>query len=221
SWRRPSARGRTGPARRADRVARSGARAGAVRRAGRRARPPRRHRAGRHPRSQPGGARGRSPDPPPPRPGGGRRRAGRGALLAGGGRRVRGADARGCAAGRRAVRGPGGHVIARLTATRLIAAVLACAGVLALAMLAALLLDIDVAHGSRLRLYALADLGDARFLDYRLPRVLGGALVGACLAGAGCAFQAVLRNPLAEPYALGVSSGASLAAFIAIQVGLD
>jgi iron complex transport system permease protein len=112
-------------------------------------------------------------------------------------------------------------VIARLTATRLVAAVLACAAVLALAMLAALLLDIDVAHGSRLRLYALADLGDARFLDYRLPRVLGGALVGACLAGSGCAFQAVLRNPLAEPYALGVSSGASLAAFLAIQLGID
>jgi iron complex transport system permease protein len=112
-------------------------------------------------------------------------------------------------------------VITRLTGARLAAAVAACAVAAGLAILAALLLDIDVAHGSRLRLYALADLGDARFLDYRLPRVLGGALVGACLAGAGCAFQAVLRNPLAEPYALGVSSGASLAAFLAIQLGID
>jgi iron complex transport system permease protein len=110
---------------------------------------------------------------------------------------------------------------ARLTAGRLAAAVAACAAIAALAVLAALLLDIDVAHGSRLRLYALADLGDPRFLDYRLPRVLGGALVGACLAGAGAVFQAVLRNPLAEPYALGVSSGASLAAFVAITLGID
>lgn len=111
--------------------------------------------------------------------------------------------------------------LARLTAARLAAAVAACAAVAALAILAALLLDIDVAHGSRLRLYALANLGEPRFLDYRLPRVLGGAMVGACLAGSGCAFQAVLRNPLAEPYALGVSSGASLAAFVAIQLGID
>ena len=111
--------------------------------------------------------------------------------------------------------------LARLTAARLAAAVAACAAVAALAILAALLLDIDVAHGSRLRLYALATLGEPRFLDDRLPRVLGGAMVGACLAGSGCAFQAVLRNPLAEPYALGVSSGASLAAFVAIQLGID
>jgi iron complex transport system permease protein len=112
-------------------------------------------------------------------------------------------------------------VIARLTVARLVGAVAACAALAAVAILLALLLDIDVAHGSRLRLTALSDLGEQRFLDYRLPRVLGGALVGACLAGAGCAFQAVLRNPLAEPYALGVSSGASLAAFVAIQLGID
>jgi iron complex transport system permease protein len=109
----------------------------------------------------------------------------------------------------------------RLTGARLLAAIAVSAAVLALAILGALLVDIDVVHGGRLRLYELADLGDTRFREYRLPRVLGGALVGACLAGAGCAFQAVLRNPLAEPYALGVSSGASLAAFLAIHLGID
>jgi iron complex transport system permease protein len=54
----------------------------------------------------------------------------------------------------------------------------------------------------------------------RLPRVLAALLTGAALATAGCAFQAVLRNPLAEPFTLGVSSGASLAAVIAIRLGV-
>ena len=44
----------------------------------------------------------------------------------------------------------------------------------------------------------------------RLPRVLLGALVGAALAAAGVALQALLRNPLAEPFVLGVSGGAAL-----------
>jgi len=44
----------------------------------------------------------------------------------------------------------------------------------------------------------------------RLPRILLAAMVGAGLATAGAAFQALLRNPLADPYILGISSGASL-----------
>jgi iron complex transport system permease protein len=44
----------------------------------------------------------------------------------------------------------------------------------------------------------------------RLPRVLLGSLVGAALALAGAAFQSLLRNPLADPYVLGVSTGASM-----------
>lgn len=44
----------------------------------------------------------------------------------------------------------------------------------------------------------------------RLPRVLLGSLVGAALAAAGTAFQSLMRNPLADPYVLGVSTGASL-----------
>jgi iron complex transport system permease protein len=54
----------------------------------------------------------------------------------------------------------------------------------------------------------------------RLPRVLAGAVSGAGLAASGVAFQALLRNPLAEPYTLGVSSGASLGAALAIRFGL-
>lgn len=48
--------------------------------------------------------------------------------------------------------------------------------------------------------------------DIRLPRVLLGLLVGASLALAGAAFQGLLRNPLADPYTIGVSSGAALGA---------
>ena len=61
----------------------------------------------------------------------------------------------------------------------------------------------------------------AIFLDVRLPRILLAAIVGAALAGAGTAFQAVLRNPLADPYILGVSGGAALGAaiFTAISGG--
>src|SRR5690606_40541576 len=49
-------------------------------------------------------------------------------------------------------------------------------------------------------------------MKIRLPRVILAGLVGASLALAGAAFQGLLRNPLADPYTLGVSSGASVGA---------
>lgn len=51
----------------------------------------------------------------------------------------------------------------------------------------------------------------------RLPRILVAAVVGASLALAGSAFQSLLRNPLATPYTLGVSAGATLAAVVAMR----
>jgi iron complex transport system permease protein len=54
----------------------------------------------------------------------------------------------------------------------------------------------------------------------RLPRVFLGFLVGCCLASVGVALQALLRNPLADPYVLGVSSGAALGVSIAVLVGV-
>jgi iron complex transport system permease protein len=57
-------------------------------------------------------------------------------------------------------------------------------------------------------------------LELRLPRALVAALVGAGLASCGLAFQALLRNPLASPYLLGVSGGGSLGAVIAILLGV-
>jgi iron complex transport system permease protein len=52
-------------------------------------------------------------------------------------------------------------------------------------------------------------------LNIRLPRILLGTFVGAALAVAGTSFQALLRNPLADPYVLGISSGAALGAIFA------
>ena len=55
--------------------------------------------------------------------------------------------------------------------------------------------------------------------DIRLPRVAMGIVVGATLAVAGAAYQAVFRNPLADPYLLGVSSGAGLGVTLAVVAG--
>ena len=57
------------------------------------------------------------------------------------------------------------------------------------------------------------------FFVARLPRVIAAALVGSTLAAAGVVFQALLRNPLATPFTLGVSAGASLGAMLAILFG--
>lgn len=56
-------------------------------------------------------------------------------------------------------------------------------------------------------------------MQVRLPRVLLGLLVGAALAIAGAAFQGVLRNPLADPFTLGVSSGSAVGAATLIFFG--
>jgi iron complex transport system permease protein len=53
-------------------------------------------------------------------------------------------------------------------------------------------------------------------LQVRLPRILLGFLIGASLSLAGTAFQGLLRNPLADPYTIGVSSGAAVGATLAI-----
>ena len=52
--------------------------------------------------------------------------------------------------------------------------------------------------------------------DLRLPRIVLGILVGAALSVAGASYQALLRNPLADPYVLGVSSGAAVGSILAL-----
>ncbi|MBN1804249.1 MAG: iron ABC transporter permease [Sedimentisphaerales bacterium] len=59
------------------------------------------------------------------------------------------------------------------------------------------------------------------FVGVRLPRIILAGLVGAALACSGVVFQALLRNPLADPYILGISSGAGLGVIIAVISGFD
>ena len=72
---------------------------------------------------------------------------------------------------------------------------------------------------------ALYGSGDATSVaivrDLRLPRVVLGALVGAGLGASGAALQGSLRNPLAEPYLLGVSGGAAVGAVIVFALGFS
>ncbi|WP_309238375.1 FecCD family ABC transporter permease [Actinoplanes aureus] len=62
-------------------------------------------------------------------------------------------------------------------------------------------------------------LSDQIIWQYRTPRVLLAALAGAGLAVAGVCLQALVRNPLADPYVLGISSGASLGAVLVLSYG--
>lgn len=59
------------------------------------------------------------------------------------------------------------------------------------------------------------------FWRLRLPRIVLSVMVGASLSVCGAAYQSVFRNPLTDPYILGVSSGASLGAAVAIIAGLQ
>ena len=61
---------------------------------------------------------------------------------------------------------------------------------------------------------AAAGTAERIVLSLRLPRALLGCLVGGALSSSGVAFQALLRNPLADPYILGVSAGAAVGALI-------
>ena len=62
----------------------------------------------------------------------------------------------------------------------------------------------------------LSPADEAILWDIRIPRVVLGALVGAMLATAGASYQGVFRNPLADPYLLGVAAGAGLGATLAV-----
>jgi len=67
----------------------------------------------------------------------------------------------------------------------------------------------------KLSFFELNEQQQTILYDIRLPRILLGASVGASLALAGAGLQALLRNPLAEPYLLGVSNGAALGTMLA------
>ncbi len=93
--------------------------------------------------------------------------------------------------------------------------------IIAVSLLAALVLVLVLAAllgAERLPLFDLNEQQQSILFDIRLPRILLGACVGASLAVAGAGLQSLLRNPLAEPYLLGVSNGAALGTMVAFVV---
>jgi iron complex transport system permease protein len=107
---------------------------------------------------------------------------------------------------------------------RLLATVAGFGALTAAVCLTAPLIGSTPIHLSRVfdRTIPFADNVDAQvFFVARLPRVLASALVGSAFAIAGVVFQAFLRNPLASPDTLGVSSGATLGAVVVITFHID
>ncbi len=86
--------------------------------------------------------------------------------------------------------------------------------ILIAALVVALLIGLSIGSES-VSFLNLTEQQRAILFDIRMPRVFLGACVGASLAVAGAGLQALLRNPLAEPYLLGVSNGAALGTMIA------
>jgi iron complex transport system permease protein len=106
----------------------------------------------------------------------------------------------------------------RLTAGRLVRDLLVLSGVLVAGFVFALQVG---EHPVSLR-RAFADPGSidaAIVFQLRMPRAALAALVGAALASTGATLQALLRNPLADPFVLGVSGGAALGATLALAAG--
>lgn len=69
--------------------------------------------------------------------------------------------------------------------------------------------------------YGPAPPEDAILFSIRFPRIIFAGIVGSSLSVAGVVFQALLRNPLADPYILGISGGSAVGAIIGILVGTD
>ena len=88
-------------------------------------------------------------------------------------------------------------------------------GIALFVLLAIALLGAFYFGSEKLDFFSLTEAQQTIFWDIRLPRVLLGATVGASLALAGASLQSLLRNPLAEPYLLGVSNGAALGTMLA------
>ena len=110
----------------------------------------------------------------------------------------------------------------RLTMAALVAAL--CVGVLVAGVVGAAGLSLGEAfrafaglirHGTDAT-GSFPDWAPRLLLDLRLPRIALALITGAALSTAGASFQGVFRNPLAEPYLLGVSAGAGLGATVAI-----
>ena len=95
-------------------------------------------------------------------------------------------------------------------------------GILLVALLVSLLTGTTVTELKTLLSWSAAGVDGQKtwtiILAYRLPRTLLAAIAGAGLASAGVVFQGVLKNPLADPYLIGIAAGGSLGAVVSITV---
>ncbi|MFZ5444830.1 MAG: FecCD family ABC transporter permease [Myxococcota bacterium] len=105
------------------------------------------------------------------------------------------------------------------SAGRFVAAMAACVVVAVVAFGLAVALGEQPLSWAEVRTPGSA--GELIFFSLRLPRVVLAALVGAALAAAGAMLQSLLRNPLADPFVLGVSGGAALGATVALALGVS
>jgi iron complex transport system permease protein len=112
-----------------------------------------------------------------------------------------------------------------LTFRRWVLVVAGLAAVLAIVGLLAAALGTGLSFGESISALFRPDGGERSAYQImwlvRLPRVCLAVVVGAALSVAGASFQAIMGNPLAEPYILGLSSGAALGAVLATFMGLD
>jgi iron complex transport system permease protein len=122
------------------------------------------------------------------------------------------------------------QVRAVFRSNRHVAVLTALLGLLALSMFVATILgkaSIPLPEMARMLLNRLAvfdfeptwrAVDETILFQIRLPRVIGGAVVGGALATAGVLFQGLFRNPMADPYIIGTSAGAALGATIAMML---
>ena len=80
---------------------------------------------------------------------------------------------------------------------------------------------IQAVLGFQVQALNVDEVSEAIIFQVRLPRVLLASLVGGSLAVAGAIFQGIFKNPMADPYVIGVSSGAALGASLVIVLGVD
>jgi iron complex transport system permease protein len=113
----------------------------------------------------------------------------------------------------------------RLTAGRLLISLAVCAVACAAIAIAATLIGRANERGGAWELLPLSSLDSHAPMHVifvlRSKQVFESLFVGAALGAAGCALQALLRNPLADAFTLGISSGSSLAAVLAIRLGIE
>src|SRR5688572_23978716 len=101
---------------------------------------------------------------------------------------------------------------------RLLAPLLALVALLGAGMLSIAVGTVYISPGDVIKALLGESTGTSDVIvnDIRLPRVLVGAMVGACLAMSGAILQGVTRNPLADPHIFGISAGAGLVAVSAV-----